>query len=69
MLNFPIEQLLKDRKMNKAQLIRATGVSRETINGIINGKSNYNVTTLQKLAVALGQDLVITSQPVSQLAS
>ncbi|WP_455788500.1 helix-turn-helix domain-containing protein [Acidaminococcus fermentans] len=40
-------------KLNQNQLAKRSGVSRNTINGILKGKKAVNIDTLGKIATAL----------------
>lgn len=53
---FKVKCLMADRDLNTIELAKATGVSRNTISSITNGKS-CSLTTAGKLAKALNVSL------------
>lgn len=53
---FKVKCLMADKDLNTIELAKATGVSRNTISSIINGKS-CSLTTAGKLAKALNVSL------------
>lgn len=49
-----LEDLLEEREMTQAELATRTGLSKKTVNEIINGKAAISADSAQKLELALG---------------
>ena len=53
-----VEQLLKERRMNRSDLAQALGKSAPEVSRWLTGRHNLTVATIAKMALVLGDDII-----------
>jgi DNA-binding phage protein len=59
-LKMQIQEAMKAIGMKSSQLSEKSGVSRDKLNRLLNGKQNATISTLVRISNALGKELEIT---------
>lgn len=64
---FRIEQLMRDRKMTRANLARSLGVSNSRVTQLFGHRRNITLETVARIIHALGETPVVTSPRIEEL--